>query len=98
MKAREHYVFGCPSKLRLTYHNDTKIKQDALDMVSLMTPVVKSLFSDMGMEITSDAMQIFGGYGYTKDQGIEQLYRDNRITPIYEGTILFKQLIWILEN
>ena len=46
-----------------------------------MTPVVKSLFSDMGMEITSDAMQIFGGYGYTKDQGIEQLYRDNRITP-----------------
>ncbi len=67
-------------------HKDQKIKQDASDMVSLMTPVVKSLFSDLGMEITSDAMQIFGGYGYTKDQGIEQLYRDNRITPIYEGT------------
>ena len=67
-------------------HNDQKIKQEASDMVSLMTPVVKSLFSDLGMEITSDAMQIFGGYGYTKDQGIEQLYRDNRITPIYEGT------------
>ena len=67
-------------------HDDQKIKQEALDMVSLMTPVVKSLFSDLGMEITSDAMQIFGGYGYTKDQGIEQLYRDNRITPIYEGT------------
>ena len=67
-------------------HDDQKIKQEALDIVSLMTPVVKSLFSDLGMEITSDAMQIFGGYGYTKDQGIEQLYRDNRITPIYEGT------------
>ena len=67
-------------------HNDQKIKEDASDIVSLMTPVVKSLFSDLGMEITSDAMQIFGGYGYTKDQGIEQLYRDNRITPIYEGT------------
>ena len=66
-------------------HSDQKIKQDASDMVSLMTPVVKSLFSDLGMEITSDAMQIYGGYGYTKDQGIEQLYRDNRITPIYEG-------------
>ncbi len=82
------------------YHKDTKIKQDALDMVSLMTPVVKSLFSDMGMEITSDAMQIFGGYGYTKDQGIEQLYRDNRITPIYEGTnsvqaidLVFRKLV-----
>ena len=67
------------------YHSNNKIKQEATDLVSLMTPVVKSLFTDMGMEITSDAMQIFGGYGYTKDQGIEQLYRDNRITPIYEG-------------
>ena len=68
------------------YHPDEKIKRDASDYVSLMTPVVKSLFTDLAMEITSDAMQIHGGYGYTKDQGIEQLYRDNRITPIYEGT------------
>jgi len=82
------------------HHKDSKIKEEASDVVSLMTPVVKSLFSDMGMEITSDAMQIFGGYGYTKDQGIEQLYRDNRITPIYEGTnsvqaidLVFRKLI-----
>jgi len=82
------------------HHKDSKVKEEASDVVSLMTPVVKSLFSDMGMEITSDAMQIFGGYGYTKDQGIEQLYRDNRITPIYEGTnsvqaidLVFRKLI-----
>ena len=82
------------------YHNDEKIKQEASDFVSLMTPVVKSLFTDLGMEITSDAMQIHGGYGYTKDQGIEQLYRDNRITPIYEGTnsiqaidLVFRKLV-----
>ena len=68
------------------YHPDEKVRQEASDYVSLMTPVVKSLFTDLAMEITSDAMQIYGGYGYTKDQGIEQLYRDNRITPIYEGT------------
>jgi alkylation response protein AidB-like acyl-CoA dehydrogenase len=67
-------------------HPDDKVRQEASDFVSLMTPVVKSLFTDLGMEITNDAMQIHGGYGYTKDQGIEQLYRDNRITPIYEGT------------
>ena len=67
-------------------HHDEKVRQEASDFVSLMTPVVKSLFTDLGMEITNDAMQIHGGYGYTKDQGIEQLYRDNRITPIYEGT------------
>ena len=82
------------------YHPNEKIKQEASDFVSLMTPVVKSFFTDLAMEITSDAMQIHGGYGYTKDQGIEQLYRDNRITPIYEGTnsvqaadLVFRKLI-----
>jgi alkylation response protein AidB-like acyl-CoA dehydrogenase len=82
------------------YHPDQKIKQEASDLVSLMTPVVKTMFSDMGMEITSEAMQVHGGYGYTKDQGIEQLYRDNRITPIYEGTnsiqaadLVFRKLV-----
>ena len=67
-------------------HSDPKIKSNANDLVSLMTPLIKAFFSDIGMEITNDAIQIFGGYGYTKDQGIEQLFRDNRITPIYEGT------------
>ena len=82
------------------HHSDNKIKQEASDFVSLITPVVKSLFTDMGMEITSDVMQIFGGYGYTKEQGIERLYRDNRITPIYEGTnsaqsidLVFRKLV-----
>jgi hypothetical protein len=58
------------------------------------------MFTDLGMEITSEAMQVHGGYGYTKDLGIEQLYRDNRITPIYEGTnsvqaidLVFRKLI-----
>jgi len=67
-------------------HSNENIRKEADEMVSLMTPVVKSFFSDMGMEITNEAIQVFGGYGYTRDQGIEQLYRDNRITPIYEGT------------
>ena len=82
------------------YHSDEKIRKEASDYVSLMTPVVKTMFTDLGMEITSDAMQVHGGYGYTKDQGIEQLYRDNRITPIYEGTnsvqaldLVFRKLV-----
>ena len=82
------------------YHSDEKIKKEASDFVSLMTPVVKTMFTDMGMEITSEAMQVHGGYGYTKDQGIEQFYRDNRITPIYEGTnsvqaadLVFRKLV-----
>ncbi len=81
-------------------HNDEKVRKEASDFVSLMTPVVKTMFTDLGMEITSDAMQVYGGYGYTKDQGIEQFYRDNRITPIYEGTnsvqaadLVFRKLV-----
>ncbi len=81
-------------------HSDQKSRQEASDFVSLMTPVVKSMFTDLGMEITSEAMQIHGGYGFTKNQGIEQLYRDNRITPIYEGTnsvqaadLVFRKLV-----
>jgi len=81
-------------------HEDEKVRQEASDFVSLMTPVVKTMFTDLGMEITSEAMQVYGGYGYTKDQGIEQLYRDNRITPIYEGTnsvqavdLVFRKLV-----
>ena len=67
-------------------HQEQKIRENADELVSLMTPVIKSFFTDMGTEITNEAIQVFGGYGYTKDQGIEQLFRDNRITPIYEGT------------
>ena len=81
-------------------HSNENVRKEADEMVSLMTPVVKSFFSDMGMEITNEAIQIFGGYGYTRDQGIEQLYRDNRITPIYEGTnsvqaidLVFRKLV-----
>ena len=67
-------------------HDDKDVRGDASNMLALLTPVIKSFFTDNGVEITNDAIQVFGGYGYTKDQGIEQLFRDNRITPIYEGT------------
>jgi len=67
-------------------HPETSVRKKASEIVGLLTPVIKSFFTDMGMEITNEAIQIFGGYGFTKDQGVEQLFRDNRITPIYEGT------------
>jgi len=67
-------------------HPETSVRKKASEIVALLTPIIKSFFTDMGMEITNEAIQIFGGYGFTKDQGVEQLFRDNRITPIYEGT------------
>ena len=59
---------------------------DAESTVALLTPVVKAYFSDLGMESTLSAQQIYGGHGYVWDHGMEQLPRDCRITQIYEGT------------
>ena len=50
-----------------------------------MTPVVKALFTDLGFELSSQAMQVYGGHGYIRDHGMEQLVRDARICMIYEG-------------
>lgn len=61
-------------------------KEEASELVALMTPVVKSFFTDLGSEITSLAIQIHGGRGYMKNFYLDQFYRDNRITSIYEGT------------
>lgn len=55
-------------------------------LVELLTPIVKTYPCESGMRVTSDALQCFGGYGFTEDFPVEQYYRDIRITPIYEGT------------
>ena len=60
--------------------------ENAADTVALLTPVVKSFCTDLGMRCTLSALQIFGGHGYIREHGMEQLVRDCRITPIYEGT------------
>ncbi|WP_428491892.1 acyl-CoA dehydrogenase C-terminal domain-containing protein [Rhodopila sp.] len=66
--------------------DDPKARQRAEDFTALMTPVVKALFTDLGFEATNIAMQVYGGHGYIRDNGMEQLVRDARISMIYEGT------------
>ena len=65
---------------------DPAARQAAEDFTALMTPLVKALFSDLGFEMASLAMQVYGGHGYIRDHGIEQYVRDARISMIYEGT------------
>ena len=65
---------------------DSSKKLRADNIVSLLTPVVKCYLSDLGMESSLSAQQVFGGHGYVHDYGMEQLVRDCRITTIYEGT------------
>ncbi len=56
------------------------------DLVEILTPIIKSYCTDRGFECTVHAMQVYGGYGYTKDYPIERLMRDSKINSIYEGT------------
>ncbi len=65
---------------------DEDAKLIADDFTALLTPVVKALFTDLGFEIASTAMQCYGGHGYIRDNGVEQYARDARISMIYEGT------------
>ncbi len=67
-------------------HADPKIRQDAADHVALLTPVVKAFLTDCGSEVANLGMQIFGGHGYIRANGQEQLVRDVRVTQIYEGS------------
>lgn len=67
------------------HHPEQTIRQEADDYVQLVTPIIKAYFTDMGVECTNMAMQIFGGHGYIQEYGMEQYVRDARIAPIYEG-------------
>jgi alkylation response protein AidB-like acyl-CoA dehydrogenase len=65
---------------------DAPTRQRAQDQAALLTPVLKAFLTDNGFALASDALQVFGGHGYTHDWGIEQCVRDARIAMIYEGT------------
>ncbi len=67
-------------------HPDEAEREAADDLVALLTPVVKSYFTDRGVLNVSEAIQVMGGAGYTTDWPVEQYFRDVRIAPIYEGT------------
>jgi alkylation response protein AidB-like acyl-CoA dehydrogenase len=56
------------------------------ELVALLTPVVKAYFTDTGFEVANLGMQVYGGHGYIREHGMEQLVRDARIGQIYEGT------------
>ncbi|MDS4039578.1 MAG: acyl-CoA dehydrogenase C-terminal domain-containing protein [Candidatus Competibacter sp.] len=66
-------------------HPDDETRQKAEDLLSLLTPVMKAYFTDMGFNATNLCLQCFGGHGYIAEWGMEQFVRDARIAQIYEG-------------
>jgi alkylation response protein AidB-like acyl-CoA dehydrogenase len=69
-----------------THHPDPARRQEADDLVALMTPLVKAYLTDHGSLAANLGVQVFGGHGFIREWGMEQLVRDARITQIYEGT------------
>jgi butyryl-CoA dehydrogenase len=65
--------------------------------VSAPSAMAKMYASDVAMSVTTDAVQIFGGYGYTRDYPVEKFMRDAKITQIYEGTNQIQRNIIALE-
>ena len=68
------------------HHPDAARRATASDHVAILTPVAKSWFTELGHRSADEALQVWGGYGYVHDYGIEQTVRDSRIAMIYEGT------------
>ncbi|MEZ5815401.1 MAG: acyl-CoA dehydrogenase C-terminal domain-containing protein [Alphaproteobacteria bacterium] len=79
------YWAGMNLDIANKHENETK-RQEADDLVALLTPVIKAYQTDMGLEIAVDMQQIYGGHGYIAEWGMEQYVRDARIAQIYEGT------------
>ncbi|GLO02925.1 acyl-CoA dehydrogenase C-terminal domain-containing protein [Pseudomonas putida] len=68
------------------YSEDAAVRKRSEELVALLTPVAKAFLTDLGLESTVHGQQVFGGHGYIREWGQEQLVRDVRITQIYEGT------------
>ncbi|WPN32278.1 acyl-CoA dehydrogenase C-terminal domain-containing protein [Pseudomonas sp. P5_109] len=61
-------------------------RRAAIRRAALLIPIVKGFFTDVGQEVASLGVQLYGGHGYIREWGMEQLMRDSRITQLYEGT------------
>lgn len=77
---------------RLMYLHAATLR-DRKERASLAASQAKLFSTDMAERVTSSAMQIFGGYGYTKDYALERYWRDARLTQIYEGTNQIQRLV-----
>jgi alkylation response protein AidB-like acyl-CoA dehydrogenase len=79
-------------------HPDEAVKKRAKKILDLLTPIVKAHMTDNAETNTSAAIQVFGGHGYIKEHGMEQFYRDARITRLYEGTNGIQSLDLIMRK
>ena len=77
---------------QLVYVACSAAERGAPDL-TFLSSAAKCLASDTAMSVTTDAVQLFGGYGYTRDFPVERMMRDAKITQIYEGTNQIQRMV-----
>jgi alkylation response protein AidB-like acyl-CoA dehydrogenase len=77
---------ACMLADRQRQHPDEAVRGQAGELLDLLTPIVKGFLTEAGYESVNAAVQVYGGHGFIREHGVEQLVRDGRITLIYEGT------------
>jgi len=68
------------------HHEDPAVREEAQDWVELNTPLVKAFCTDSAFDLGSLAVQVYGGHGFIREHGVEQIVRDSKILCLYEGT------------
>jgi butyryl-CoA dehydrogenase len=78
---------------RALVHHAARVIDSGAKNISKVSAMCKLIATDMAMKVTTDAVQLFGGYGYCRDYPIEKYMRDAKITQIYEGTNQVQRLV-----
>ena len=86
MRSLVYYLSYCEDMVYSCSWDESVEEQKWSGLIDLLTPLAKGFCTGYAVKVVDTAMQVYGGLGYMKDYPIEQLYRDIRITPIYEGT------------
>ena len=84
--AMRYMMYDSQMMLDFSYFGDEGTKDFGEERCGILTPISKAWISDLSVELTSMAIQVYGGMGYVEETGIAQYFRDARIAPIYAGT------------
>ena len=84
--AMRYMMYDNQLMLDVEYFAEGNLKEFGEERCGILTPITKAWISDLGVELSSMAIQIYGGMGYVEETGVAQYLRDSRIAPIYEGT------------
>ena len=79
-------TYLCAKYVDITHHGDSQEKAIAEQRLALLIPIAKGFLTEAGFEAANLGVQVFGGHGYIKEWGMEQIVRDARIAMLYEGT------------